>query len=325
MFLFCSDTNIRRLFVLLLLSSTITVVLSQCSICGEGMSVTAKDGIFTFPGQPTMPCGVLQTAGCTGVIPIDQCPSYPLLIGMCDCQIGEACPIDEDEDEESSFSISNIIRETPTRSILKILSSDQERFSQFIFAATATNLISTLESDGPLTVFAPQDDGFDTSTVIDEDVMECLLLTENLPTLRDIVLYHVYTGQSVMTDSLFGTMVPEMSNEEIVTIRKTTKRITVNTDAMIVDPNITASNGVIHVIDSVLIPDFFSSTTCGNLTKNSVGPTPAPTPFIVTIPPSGKGGKGGKGGSSKKGSKKHSRSSRKQYHQSNDAPNRKRG
>lgn len=56
-----------------------------CSICGNDLEVGNPDAIFVFPGQPAVPCGLLQTAGETGLIPLDQCPFLPSLIGDCEC------------------------------------------------------------------------------------------------------------------------------------------------------------------------------------------------------------------------------------------------
>eukprot|EP00548_Thalassiothrix_antarctica_P006610 CAMPEP_0194131662 /NCGR_PEP_ID=MMETSP0152-20130528/2387_1 /TAXON_ID=1049557 /ORGANISM="Thalassiothrix antarctica, Strain L6-D1" /LENGTH=547 /DNA_ID=CAMNT_0038826519 /DNA_START=25 /DNA_END=1668 /DNA_ORIENTATION=- len=57
-----------------------------CSICGPGLCVTAEKAIFSFPGQPTVPCGQLQEAGYDGVIPLDQCPFLPSLVKeKCGC------------------------------------------------------------------------------------------------------------------------------------------------------------------------------------------------------------------------------------------------
>jgi hypothetical protein len=60
-----------------------------CLVCGDGNVVGAPDAIFSFPPFPEAPCGILQTAGLTGEIPLDQCPFLPGLIGVCACAAGE--------------------------------------------------------------------------------------------------------------------------------------------------------------------------------------------------------------------------------------------
>jgi len=58
-----------------------------CSICGENKCIDSdkKDEIFSFPGQPAVPCSLLQTAGEMGLIPLDQCSQLPSLIDVCNC------------------------------------------------------------------------------------------------------------------------------------------------------------------------------------------------------------------------------------------------
>jgi len=58
-----------------------------CSVCGPGMCVTDFDSIFSFPGQPSVRCGDLETAGINGIIPLDQCGFLPgLILDTCKCQ-----------------------------------------------------------------------------------------------------------------------------------------------------------------------------------------------------------------------------------------------
>ena len=57
-----------------------------CSVCGDGRCVTLPDVVFTFPGQPSVPCGDLENAGLTGLIPLSQCVALPPIIeGVCGC------------------------------------------------------------------------------------------------------------------------------------------------------------------------------------------------------------------------------------------------
>ena len=58
-----------------------------CSVCGEGKSANNPDAIFTFPGQPSVPCGILEQSGKEGLIPLDQCSFISTLVtSVCDCQ-----------------------------------------------------------------------------------------------------------------------------------------------------------------------------------------------------------------------------------------------
>eukprot|EP00548_Thalassiothrix_antarctica_P013167 CAMPEP_0194169442 /NCGR_PEP_ID=MMETSP0154-20130528/4115_1 /TAXON_ID=1049557 /ORGANISM="Thalassiothrix antarctica, Strain L6-D1" /LENGTH=142 /DNA_ID=CAMNT_0038880831 /DNA_START=44 /DNA_END=472 /DNA_ORIENTATION=- len=75
-----------RLFLLACFLPTI-VVGDGCSICGEGKEVTNNSAVFEFPGQPSVPCNLLQQAGKGGQIPLDQCSFLPTLneISVCEC------------------------------------------------------------------------------------------------------------------------------------------------------------------------------------------------------------------------------------------------
>mmetsp|Transcript_16003 Transcript_16003/g.23536 ORF Transcript_16003/g.23536 Transcript_16003/m.23536 type:complete len:521 (-) Transcript_16003:133-1695(-) len=58
---------------------------AQCSVCGENKEVTKGDAIFEFEGQPSVPCGMLQVAGESGLVPLDDCQFLPDLLTMCGC------------------------------------------------------------------------------------------------------------------------------------------------------------------------------------------------------------------------------------------------
>jgi len=73
------------IFRSIILSTLLSSVSAQCSVCGDGKGVNAPDEVFTFPGQPAVPCSLLETAGETGAIPVSQCAFLPGLIGVCEC------------------------------------------------------------------------------------------------------------------------------------------------------------------------------------------------------------------------------------------------
>jgi hypothetical protein len=71
----------------LLVASLVVLVNGQgCSVCGDGKEVGKPEAIFAFPGQPAVPCADLQTAGESGLIPLDQCGFLPPLITACECK-----------------------------------------------------------------------------------------------------------------------------------------------------------------------------------------------------------------------------------------------
>ncbi|GIT90668.1 beta-Ig-H3/fasciclin [Jannaschia pagri] len=122
-------------------------------------------------------------------------------------------------------------------------------FSTLLAAAEAGGLVETLKGDGPLTVFAPTDEAF---AALPEGTVESLLEPANQDQLVQILSYHVVPG-AVMSGDLTDGMEAATANDMTLTIG-TEGGVTVN-GANVVTADIEASNGVIHVIDSVLLPD----------------------------------------------------------------------
>lgn len=138
---------------------------------------------------------------------------------------------------------------TATDDIVTIASTT-EGFSTLVAALEAADLVTTLQGDGPFTVFAPTDDAF---AALPAGLLDKLLLPENLESLTAILLYHVVDGavySSELTDG--DTVTLEGSS---VTTLITADGVTVN-EANVTTADIAATNGVIHVIDQVLIPPF---------------------------------------------------------------------
>ncbi len=126
--------------------------------------------------------------------------------------------------------------------------ADAGSFTTLLAAAEAAGLVETLKGEGPFTVFAPTDDAF---AALPEGTVETLLMPENKDQLVDILTYHVVSG-AVMSGDLSDGMEAEAVNGGTLTIM-TEGGVMVN-EANVVTADIEASNGVIHVIDAVLLP-----------------------------------------------------------------------
>ena len=122
-------------------------------------------------------------------------------------------------------------------------------FSTLLAAAEAAGLVETLKGDGPFTVFAPTDEAF---AALPEGTVDTLLMPENKDQLTSILTYHVVPGK-VMSGDLSDGMTAETVQGSEVTIG-TEGGVTVN-EANVVTADIEASNGVIHVIDGVIMPE----------------------------------------------------------------------
>ena len=120
-------------------------------------------------------------------------------------------------------------------------------FTTLVAAVEAAGLVDTLKGEGPFTVFAPTDDAF---AALPEGTVEALL--NDIPTLTDILLYHVVSGQVMAADVVNLTSAETVLGEPVA-IKVEDGNVFVN-DAQVIITDVEASNGVIHVIDAVLIP-----------------------------------------------------------------------
>lgn len=120
-------------------------------------------------------------------------------------------------------------------------------FETLVAAVTAADLGETLSGEGPFTVFAPTDDAFD---ALPEGLLDALLLPENVDTLTSILTYHVLPAEVMAADVSAG----EVATVEGSTIAITTDDGVMVNDATVVATDVEASNGVIHVIDTVIVP-----------------------------------------------------------------------
>lgn len=120
------------------------------------------------------------------------------------------------------------------------------RFDTLVAALDAAGLVDTLSGDGPFTVFAPTDDAF---AALPEGTVEALLA--DIPTLTDILLYHVVSGSVPASAVVNLTQAQTVQGSPVVI--STSDGVMVN-DASVTQADVTASNGIIHVIDTVILP-----------------------------------------------------------------------
>ncbi len=119
-------------------------------------------------------------------------------------------------------------------------------FSTLVAAVTAAGLADTLKSPGPFTVFAPTDEAF---SKLPSGTVEALL--QDILTLRKILEYHVVSGKVTAADVVKLTKATTVEGSDVKI--DASNGVKVN-DATVVQPDIETDNGVIHVIDTVLLP-----------------------------------------------------------------------
>ncbi len=122
-------------------------------------------------------------------------------------------------------------------------------FKTLVAAVTAAGLVETLRGKGPLTVFAPTDEAF---AKLPAGTVESLLLPESKEKLIAVLTYHVVAGKVLASDVVKLKSAKTVNGKE-VSIKFSDKGVMVDA-AKVVTTDIEASNGVIHVIDSVILP-----------------------------------------------------------------------
>ncbi|CAN5707045.1 fasciclin domain-containing protein [soil metagenome] len=121
-------------------------------------------------------------------------------------------------------------------------------FTTLVAALKAADKAEMLKEDGPYTVFAPTDEAFNK---LPKGTVESLLKPENKEKLAGILAYHVVEGKVMAAD--VKTMKADTAHGAQLDVKVSGSNVTVN-NAKVVKTDVTASNGVIHVIDTVLMP-----------------------------------------------------------------------
>ncbi|NRB05391.1 MAG: fasciclin domain-containing protein [Rhodobacteraceae bacterium] len=136
------------------------------------------------------------------------------------------------------------------------IAAGDDRFSTLVAAVSAAGLVETLQGPGPFTVYAPVNDAF---AALPEGTVETLLKPENKDQLTNVLLYHVddrnLTAEKIPAGSNYFK--PVLASERLC-ITKDSAGVSIadgtGAEANVIIANIKADNGVIHVIDKVLLP-----------------------------------------------------------------------
>jgi uncharacterized surface protein with fasciclin (FAS1) repeats len=147
--------------------------------------------------------------------------------------------------------------------------SATDSLSTLVAALGAANLTETFEGTTVYTVFAPTNDAF---TALG-DTVDCLLKPENVDALTEVLTYHVVAGYDLAADITDGLKVTTLETEDL-TFKIKDKAVTIDTtsggSATVTQPDVFATNGVVHVIDSVLIPQkFVDNNPCAGTTTTT--------------------------------------------------------
>ncbi|MBE9112615.1 fasciclin domain-containing protein [Nodosilinea sp. LEGE 07298] len=130
------------------------------------------------------------------------------------------------------------------------LAASSDEFSTLAQAVEAADLTEALSATGPITLFAPTNEAFE---ALPEGTLDELLLPENQDLLRQVLTYHVVQDEVAAADVTTGDVPTAAGTPLSLVVDETTGDVMVN-NAMVVEPDIQASNGIIHGIDQVILP-----------------------------------------------------------------------
>ncbi len=224
----------------------------------EGQSVTlATEGGVTVNGVSVVTADVTASNGVIHVIdgvllPPDVDPAALLESDMSEDEMSEdemsEDEMSEDEMSEGDMSEDETVAEATDQGTIVDVAVGAGEFTTLVAAVEAAGLVDTLSGEGPFTVFAPTDDAF---AALPPELIEALLLPENQEVLAQILTYHVVAGEVLSTDIAAGDV--ETVEGSTIAVGVDGGTVTVN-DATVIAADVTADNGVIHVIDTVLLP-----------------------------------------------------------------------
>lgn len=148
----------------------------------------------------------------------------------------------------TSLLVSGDKKEASSKKDIVTIAVESGKFNTLAKALTETGLVEALQSDGPFTVFAPTDDAF---AKLPKGTIEALL--NDKETLKKILLYHVVSGKVTSKEVVKLNKAETLSGQNIK-IQTKDGAVMIN-DSKVTTADVMAKNGVIHIIDTVLIPE----------------------------------------------------------------------
>jgi uncharacterized surface protein with fasciclin (FAS1) repeats len=139
----------------------------------------------------------------------------------------------------------------PDKDIIQLATGENMgEVSTLVKLIVAADLVQTLKTDGPFTVFAPTNEAFE---ALPKETLEDLMKPENKQKLRTILLYHIHAGGAILSRDITTMNLSTADAGTSLNVAVNGNTILVN-NATVVKADIVAKNGVIHWIDTVLMP-----------------------------------------------------------------------
>ena len=170
-----------------------------------------------------------------------------LLITSCNSQTEKAQTAPANENALVAGQ-SGVQDDESAKDVVKVAAGSKDH-TTLVAAVKQAELVDVLSNAGPFTVFAPTNAAFDK---LPKGTVEDLMKPENKAKLQDILQYHVYVG-SLKTDMMQDGQTFNQVNGGNITVSKKDGKVIINNTATVI-ASIPASNGIIHVVDGVLVP-----------------------------------------------------------------------
>lgn len=163
-----------------------------------------------------------------------------------------SCSSEQSTDSETEMEETmEVVEEAPVESNTVVdIAIGSPDHTTLVAAVTAAGLVDVLSGDGPFTVFAPTNAAFE---ALPEGTLDNLLLPENKEMLASILTYHVVAGNVMAADLSDGQKVTTVNGQEL-TVTIVDGNVMIN-GAKVVAADLAGSNGVVHVIDGVVLPE----------------------------------------------------------------------
>jgi uncharacterized surface protein with fasciclin (FAS1) repeats len=142
----------------------------------------------------------------------------------------------------------SVMDDVSAKDVVKIANGSKDH-STLVATLKQADLINSLSNAGPFTVFAPTNAAFDK---VPKETLDNLMKDENKAQLQDILEYHVYVG-TLKTEMMEDGQTLNQVNGNNITITKKDGKVIINNSAIVI-LSIPATNGIIHIIDAVLLP-----------------------------------------------------------------------
>lgn len=225
---------------------------SVATVNGQSVAVNVVDGQIMINEATVVSADLIADNGIVHVLDAVLLPpdvAEALGVAMADDMEEETTTTTEATTTTTTEAMAPTIAEI----VAEAAAGDPAEFTVLLTALETAGLVDALNGEGPFTVFAPTDAAF--GALLEELGVTAEELLAN-PDLTNILLYHVVSGEFLAADviELAPVDVPTLFEENTISIAVVDGSVVINDVATVISPDVMASNGVVHVIDAVLVP-----------------------------------------------------------------------